>query len=133
MLQAVSLRVQSRILGVGQLSALLGVGPSSSVEAGDPVSTRRTDGPRHQVTTWTRSSMTAGDALGEHLAALRLALDGLGRARQEDPDLVADIVLMLEAAPLGAMVDLDVEQVNMLAFAGCGVVVDAYETDRESA
>jgi hypothetical protein len=31
------------------------------------------------------------------------------------------------------MVDLDVEQVSMLAFAGCGVVVDAYETDRESA
>lgn len=133
MLQAVSLRVQSRILGVRQLSALLGVAPSSSAEVGAPVSTRRIDGPRHEITTWTRSSMIDGDALHEHLAALELALDGLGRAREEDPDLVADLVLMLEAAPLGAMVDLDVEHVSLLASAGCGIVVDAYEADRESA
>lgn len=133
MLQAVSLRVQSRTLGVGQLSALLGLAPSSSAELGEPVSTRRIDGPRHEVTTWTRSSMTVGDALGEHLAALQMALRGLSRARGEDPDLVADLVLMLEAAPLGAMVDLDVEQVGLLASAGCGLVVDAYEADRESA
>ena len=36
---------------------------------------------------------------------------------------------MLEAAPLGAMVYLGVDQVNLLATSGCGVVVDAYETD----
>lgn len=133
MLQTVSLRVQSRILGVRQLSALLGVAPSSSAEAGDPVSTHRMDGPRHEVTTWTRSSMIGGEALGEHLAALKLAIDRLGRVREEDPDIVADLMLMLEAAPLGAMVNFDVEHLGLLASAGCGVVVDAYETDVESA
>lgn len=131
-MQAVSLRVQSRVLGVGQLSRLLGSAPSHSVEAGAPVSTRRVDGPRHQVTTWTRSSMAGGEAIGEHLAALRPTLGGLGRARAADPELVADLVLMLEAAPFGALLDLDVEQVSLLAVAGCGVVVDAYEADRES-
>lgn len=129
LLQDVSLTVQSRILGVGRISALLGLPPTSAAEAGTPVSSRQVDGPHYEVTTWSRSSMADGEELEGHLAALGVAIAGLSRAREEDPDLVADLVLMLESAPLGAMFYLDAEQVKRLASAGCGVVVDAYETD----
>ena len=129
MLQDVSLTVQSRILGVARISALLGLPPTAEAEAGTPVSSRQVDGPRYEVTTWSRSSMPNGEQLEGHLAALEVAIDGLSRAREEDPGLTADLVLMLESAPLGAMIYLDAGQVKRLASAGCGVVVDAYETD----
>ena len=57
MLQDVSLTVQSRILGVARISALLGLPPTAEAEAGTPVSSRQVDGPRYEVTTWSRPLM----------------------------------------------------------------------------
>ncbi|WP_179251287.1 hypothetical protein [Enemella evansiae] len=61
--------------------------------------------------------------------ALDAQLNALGRLRELDPQLSADIVLMLMAAPLGSILDLDTDQIERLAVAGCGVVVDAYPDD----
>lgn len=69
MLLGVSLQVQSRILSIRQVSVLLGLPPNSAAEAGTPVSIRQVDGPRYEVTTWSRSSMTSSDELADHLAA----------------------------------------------------------------
>ncbi|HEX7397292.1 MAG TPA: hypothetical protein VF312_07090 [Propionibacteriaceae bacterium] len=52
-------------------------------------------------------------------------LDRLGLARADDSDLAADLVLMLQAASMGAMVDLDAARVSLLAAAGCGLLIDA--------
>lgn len=127
MLLSVSLRVQSRVLSVEQLTKLLGAAPSHSVNVGSPVSTRDGDGPRQQVTTWTRSSTTEGETLAEHLPELLPQLSRLHHARKDDEGLTVDLVLMLEAAPMGAMVELDAEQVRLLSDCACGVVVDAYD------
>ena len=46
-----------------------------------------------------------------------------------DSDLDVDVVLMVEASPLGSMVDLSVEFVRLMASVRCGLVVDAYDSD----
>lgn len=71
--------------------------------------------------------MVCSPTVGEHLTALRVPVEALSRVRLEDPDLLVDIVLMLEAAPLGSTIDFDAEELSFLAAAGCGLVVDAYE------
>ncbi|PKQ31649.1 MAG: hypothetical protein CVT62_07325 [Actinobacteria bacterium HGW-Actinobacteria-2] len=129
MLRQASVRMQSRVLTAAQITELAGVSPTRYVNVGDPVSSRLSDGPRHKVTTWSRSSMESSDVLADHVVALQPILNVVGRVRQADPELYVDIVIMLEAASLGAMIDVEAAHVALLARAGCGIVIDAYEAD----
>lgn len=124
-----SMRLQSQALDVAQLSEALGLEPSRAAELGSPVSSRRPDGPRRAVASWHRESPVVGDEIGMHLAALRPVLAALHRARAADPELVVDLVLMVDARPLGALITFDPDVVAELAAARCGLVVDSYDSD----
>jgi hypothetical protein len=127
-LSRVSLRVQSGTLTLDRLSELMGTRPDHGVDAGRPVSSRLADGPVHTTTTWVRISQREGDRLHEHLAQLLPAPEVLARVRAADPKAGIDLVLMLDARPFGAMVDIEVEVIERLAAATCGIVIDAYDS-----
>lgn len=132
MLLRVSLRIQSRSLSNSDITELIGASPSWAVERGSPVSSRRPEGPRHEGNTWLRDSTIPTSDFSEHLLVLEPFLNALHAVRIADPDIKADVLLMLEAAPLGSMVNLGYDQILVLADARCGLVIDAYESDDEA-
>jgi hypothetical protein len=129
MLEMVSLRVVSVALSPSRMAELLAVAPTRVVELGSPVSSRRPDGARHWANMWLRDSGVTGDDLAAHVTALRPAIEGLVRVFVEDPEVTADVTLMIEAKPLGASMDVEPDTIRLLASAGCGIWIDAYDSD----
>lgn len=78
---------------------------------------------------WSRDSSVTSDDLAEHVAELREAMDGIARVLAEDPGATADLVLMILARPLGAWMDIEPETIRLLGSAGCGLSIDAYDSD----
>jgi hypothetical protein len=74
-----------------------------------------------------KESMIESDDVGEHLVVFRDVLLGLSRTRMEDQDLLSDLILMVEAADMGALVVFSAEELLMISDAGCGIWVDVYD------
>jgi hypothetical protein len=113
------------------MSELIAVAPTRVIEIGSPVSQRRPDGPRRPANMWSLDSDVSSDDLAEHVAGLHPAIDGLARVFAVDPGASADLVLMILARPFGAWMDVEPDTIRLLASAGCGMLIDAYESSDE--
>ncbi|MET9854199.1 DUF4279 domain-containing protein [Streptomyces sp. NPDC006450] len=88
-----SIRITSRVVGAGGISARLGIAPDEQFERGSPMSPRHPSGARRESSVWIRRS-GLGDAseLADHVRALVGLVDG---CREELARLSADCCLEL--------------------------------------
>ena len=129
-IETVSLRLQSGTMNGDDLAAVAGRPPDEVTERGSPISSREPSGAKHTVTTAVFKQPGSWNDVGPYIRGLRPIIDALSAGRRRG-DVHADVVVAFIARPMGYMIDLDDELVQMLARARCGLVLDAYCLDAE--
>lgn len=128
MLNRVSWRVQSTVLSGGQITQALGTDPTSCRGKGRLVSSRRPGGPVHGHTTRVRRE--ASQDIDWRLLDSPV-LRNVDQVRALDPAARVDLVCMACGAETGSMVQIEASVLAALGNAGCGILLDIYDSDDE--
>lgn len=131
MIWSAVLRPQSPRLSSAEMTRRAGARPSRVGEKGDPVSSRRPDGPKHAVTTWVLDVLRSDDDhLDIDLTRLRHVLDRF--ADVPDTDLTRDLIVAASAKETGNTVDVPPAVISDLAAHDAGLIIDIWPPDVDS-
>jgi hypothetical protein len=123
MVMSVSVRVQSSSATCAELSALAGRAPTRCAEVGSPVSSRNTQGPVFEVTTWVARVSSSAELIPDE------ALELIGRIRKFAADINVDVICRVDAKPLGNMIELPPQTLGAIANLGASLILDVYDGD----
>jgi hypothetical protein len=123
-----SVNVFSMTMTPENITDALGLAPSSTNRLGEPVATRRPDGPTVERHRWSLHSPLGDDEpLHAHVAALLNVLAPVGdRFRDLTVDCETELLVGLSARPLGRIHDFDAATVQQIAQLGMSIRLDVY-------
>jgi len=124
----VAVRLQSPSLPVASLTEIAGRPATRSTHRGTPVSSRRPEGPSHEVSTVLFEQHGTWDTLDGFVDAIGGLLDRIATAETEFGELQVDLIVKITARPLGYMVELGADHLERLRAANCGIVFDVYSS-----
>lgn len=129
MIDRVAFRLQSAKLKCLEMQRIVGMTPTTSVERGNPVSSRRLDGPKHQVSTLLYELRGDGENLESYVPALSPLLEAVNQSHSKSKTFECDLVAMVSGRDLGFELAVAPTLLASLAESACGVVVDIYGSD----